>query len=191
MCPPYRGTTRCFEPLGSKLGGLALQLKFSSPKKSISSDCYAFGGTRGYDGMLLVLIALEHDTIWMDPGSEVSQTGLWITLGSQGDQAWCEGQVGPALKEFPSTQTLRAHKDSIPHISLRDALLQCSSRNHMVEEHSHTQLVTVVESVGLRLDRPFNLTCAVDSTLSCDGRQWRFRRRQCIDRELENILVQT
>ena len=59
-----------FRPLGSKLGGLALQLKSTSLKKRSSrssSEHYAFQHTSGYGGTLLVLIALDRDMIWMVP----------------------------------------------------------------------------------------------------------------------------
>ncbi|CAE7892649.1 unnamed protein product [Symbiodinium microadriaticum] len=162
-----------FRPLGSKLGGLALQLKSTSLKKRSSrssSEHYAFQHTSGYGGTLLVLIALDRDMIWMVPGSEVSQTGLCITLGSQRDQAWRVSQVGPTLTEY-------FQNASIPHISFQDALLQCNSRNHRVEEHSHTQLVSVFASMGLPLHRPVSLRAAVDSVLSSECRQWHIQEK--------------
>ncbi|CAE7849599.1 unnamed protein product, partial [Symbiodinium necroappetens] len=64
-----------FRPRGAKSGGLPLQLKSSSCHNySGEYYFYAFSNTKGYEGMLLVLVALDRDIIWMVPGSEVSQT---------------------------------------------------------------------------------------------------------------------
>ncbi|CAE7622692.1 unnamed protein product, partial [Symbiodinium necroappetens] len=116
-----------FQPRGSKSGGLPLQLKSSSRHKSGSSQYYFFSGTRGYDGMLLVLIALDRDMIWMVPGSEVSQKQLAVTLGSEREKAWRASHLGLALVEY-------FKKGRLPQISMKDALLQCGG-SHIVEEH--------------------------------------------------------
>ena len=161
-----------YQPRWSKGSGLALQLKSStSSSRSSSSEsrCYTFQHVDGYDGMLLVLVALDHDSIWMVPGSKISQRCLRITVGSQRDEAWRVSQVGLALSDY--------FKDkSIPHISFQDALLQCS-RQHIVEERSHSQLAALFASVGLLLHRPIGLTAAVDSILSWQGLPWRVQEK--------------
>ena len=156
-----------FRARGSKRGGLALQLKSGTCRNRGTSKSYLFGGTKGYENMLLVLIALDCDLIWMVPGSDVSQKGLRITLGSQRDEAWRASQIGLVLSDYFTR---------LPHVSLQDALLQCG-RTHIVEEHSHSQLVSVFASVGLRLHRPASLTNAVDSVLGWQGCQWRIQEK--------------
>ncbi|CAE7727060.1 unnamed protein product, partial [Symbiodinium sp. CCMP2456] len=159
-----------FQPRGSKSVGLPLQLKSSTNRNKNSGECYAFQRTSGYDGMVLVLIALDCDMIWMVPGSEVSQTSLWITLGSKRDKAWRVSQVGLVLAEY-------FRKGTVPHVPLQDALMQCGD-NHIVEEHSHAQLASVLGSVGLRLHRPPNVYYdVVDSVLSWQEHEWRVQEK--------------
>ena len=157
------------QPLGSKSGGLALQLKSSSCHKTSSSEYYVFGRTGGYDGILLVLIALDRDVIWLVPGSNVSQQSLSVTLGSERDKAWRVSHLGLALVEY-------FKKGRFQHISLQDALMQCA-RNHIVEQHSHAQLASVLGSVGLQLHRPIGVSGAVDSVLSWQEHKWRVQEK--------------
>ncbi|CAE7939900.1 unnamed protein product [Symbiodinium necroappetens] len=112
-----------FQPGGSKSGGLPLQLKSSSCHNLGSSEYYLFSWTSGYDGILLVLIAL-------------------VTLGSPREEAWRVDKIGLVLAEY-------FRNSSLPHVPLPDSILQCSGSN-IVEEHSHPQLVSVFESVGYR-----------------------------------------
>ncbi|CAE7864905.1 unnamed protein product, partial [Symbiodinium sp. KB8] len=153
-----------FQFQGSKSGGLPLQLKSSVCHSIGSGEAFAFGKTKGYDDMVLVLIALDRDMIWMVPGSEVSQTTLWIRLGSARDKAWRVNNVGSALAEYLKSS-------SLPHISSQEALLQCCG-THLVEEHAHAQLFSAFASVGRRLHRPLGLGAAVDSVLDWQSHQW-------------------
>ena len=133
------------------------------------------GGLRpcfgGYDGMLLVLVALDRDIIWLIPGSEVSQRrGIWIRLGSQRDKDYRVDQLGPALMKYFQNEK------SFPHATFQDAILLCSP-NHMVEERSHAQLVSVFAAAGLQLTRPLLARTVVDSVLDWDGQQWRVQEK--------------
>ncbi|CAE7239881.1 unnamed protein product [Symbiodinium sp. CCMP2592] len=154
---------------GSKSGGLALQLKSSTCHNRQSSELYVFGNTQGYNGMLLVLIALDRDIVWMVPGSEVSQRTLQIRVGSQRDKAWRVSHIGIVLQQYFTA-------GRVSHMALQDALLQCGD-NHITEEHSHAQLVSAFASVQHRLHRPISLTAVVDSVLSGQGHQWRIQEK--------------
>ena len=162
-----------FQSLKSKSEGLPLQLKSSSCyNRSGRASFYSFGSTNGYDGMLLVLIALDRDMIWMVPGKDVSQTCLKIILGSQRDRAWRVEEVGLALTDY-------FRSASFAHVSFQNALLQCGQR-HIVEEQSHAQLASVFALVGLQLARPVDLMSmmsTVDSTLRLDGQGWRVQEK--------------
>ncbi|CAE7948084.1 unnamed protein product, partial [Symbiodinium sp. KB8] len=158
-----------FQPRGSKSGGLPLQLKSSSCRNTNRGEYYAFQHTSGYDGMLLVLIALDHDMIWMVPGRDVSQKSLTVRLGSERDTAWRASYPELALVEY-------FKKGRLPHMSLEHALLQCSG-NHIVEEHAHAQLASVLGSVGLRLHRPASVSDTVDSVLSWQENEWHVQEK--------------
>ena len=119
--------------------------------------------------MLLILLALDHDTIWVVPGSEVSQQNLWITLGSQRDEAWGVSQVGLVLMEH-------FRNSSFPSISMQDAILQYGG-NYIVEELSHAQLDSEFAAIGLQLDRPISVPDAVDSVLRWRDHQWRVQEK--------------
>ena len=159
-----------FQPQGSVNGGLCLQLKSSSCLKDCGSDYYHFSNVSGYDGQLLVFVALDRDIIWLLPGSEVSQQHMRIRLGSQRDKEFRVDQLGPALTKCFQND------NSFPHATLQDALMRCS-RNHMVEERSHAQLVAAFAAAGLQLTRPPETAHTVDSVLDWDGQRWRVQEK--------------
>ena len=172
---PVPGMSRVdalFQQRGSSTGGLRLQLKSASSNLSGTRgrQKYGFMHTSGYEGMLLVLIALDIDSLWVVPGTAVRQKCLRIAVGSSRDHAWHAPDIGlTLLTHFENTQEL-------PHASLEAAELQCST-THKVETLAHFQLKALLAGVGFHLQRMTQTAIAFDSVLSGVGSSWRVQEK--------------
>ena len=154
---------------GCDIGGVPLQLKAASASGKFRTS-YAFTNTRGYDGMLLVLIALDRNRMWVTPGSAVPTTKFTIRLDSERDEAYRVIDLGSTLQQHFQGSAAIPH-----HISLRHARLWCSKANQ-VEEHAHRQMAALFASAGFHLDKAHTLT-AVDSVLVGVGCKWRVQEK--------------
>ena len=156
-----------FQRRGSISGGVALQLKSASLQRQ---RYYSFNNTRGYAGMLLMLLALDSDAVWALPGASVTRTSFFITSGSSRDAAFQVDDVGLLLESC-----LRNRKD-FPHVSLAEARVQCSP-NHHVEEQAHALLATMFHRVSYELEKSFTDSPTVDSVLAGEACRWRVQEK--------------
>ena len=158
-----------FQPKGPDVGGLPLQLKAAKASGNLRS-CYVFTHTRGYDGMLLLLIALDRSMMWATPGSAVTTTSFTIRVDSERDQAYRIFDLGPTLEHYFQDN------GAIPnHISLNHARLWCGKTNQ-TEEHAHRQMADLFACIGFHLEKAHALT-AVDSVLVGEGCRWRIQEK--------------
>ena len=151
------------------VGGLPLQLKAAKASSNLRTS-YAFTRARGYDGMLLLLIALDRDIMWATPGSAVTTTSFSIRLDSERDQAYRIFDLGSTLEQHFQGNDMTPH-----HISLRNARLWCGKTNQ-TEEHAHRQIAALFACVGFHLEKAHTLT-AVDSVLVGKGCKWRIQEK--------------
>ncbi|CAE7854493.1 ATP6V1D, partial [Symbiodinium microadriaticum] len=148
--------------------GLPLQVKAASMSGNFGRS-YKFAHTRDYDGMLLLLIALDRDIMWATPGSTVATTSFSIQLDSERDKAYRVSDLGSALDQhFQDNATMS-------HVSLKHARLWCADR-HQVEEHAHLQMADIFASVGFQLEKAHSVT-EVDSMLVGKGCRWRIQEK--------------
>ncbi|CAE7294845.1 unnamed protein product [Symbiodinium natans] len=155
-----------FQLRGSLTGGLALQLKSAS----LIRERFLFRGTRGYAGMLLLLIALDSDACWALPGASVTQINFSVTPGSSRDMAFRVEDIGSLLESCFRNTT------DFPHVSLADARFQCSPK-HQVEERAHSLFRTLFHCVGFQLEKSFTGLATVDSDLMGDRCRWRVQEK--------------
>ena len=157
-----------FQPRGSLTGGLALQLKSASFRQQDYG--YVFSRTRGYAGMLLVLLPLDGDALWALPGASVTQWHFFIKPGSSRDMALQVRDVGSLL------EGCYRNRQDFPHLSLSEARLQCSP-THLVEEQAHALLTTLFSRIGCQLQKSFAGLATVDSVLVGEGGRWRVQEK--------------
>ena len=158
-----------FQPIGALSGGVQLQVK-STRSRGPSGCTYSFRGTNGYEGMVLVLIALDRDVLWAVPGKVVPQKTFNITLGSDRDQAWRTSDIGDTLKgHFQCV-------DDFPHVSVDQARLQCSTTNK-VEERAHASMAKLFGHLGFRLKKSVLTGSTVDSCLEWGEHTWRVQEK--------------
>ena len=158
-----------FKPKDSVQGGLCLQLKSASGRGS-KNQIYQFRRTAGYEGMLLILVALDQRLLWAVPGHFVTQKCLSISVGTERDRSWRVSDLGSTLEMY-----FRQPSD-FPHVSMVDARLACGCKN-MIEEQAHLLMTTLFAGIGLQLRKSFS-TAVVDSVLAFPGQSHRLVRVQ-------------
>ena len=146
-----------FQTQHSAAGGTPLQLK-SASASGHRRHVFSFSKVRGYDGMLVIMIALDNDLMWAAEGACIGQKTLRITLGSDLDRRLRVNDIGATLE-----QCFR-RREVYPHLSLREAKFRCS-RTNKVEEQAHSLLAIVFAGIDFRLERAVKQTSAVDSFL--------------------------
>ena len=162
-----------FQIRNSAAGGIALQLK-SASARGPRRQTFLFSRVCGYDSMLVVMIALDHDLMWAAEGACIGQKNLSITLGSDRDRRLRVSDIGASLEKCFQ------QREVYPLLSLREAKFRCS-RTNMVEEQAHSLLAVVFAGIGFRLERAAALqnASAVDSFLF-GGRcelEWRVQEK--------------
>ena len=143
--------------------GIPLQLK-SASASGTRQHVFSFAHVCGYDGMLVVMIALGHDHMWAAEGACIRQKTLCITLGSDRDRRLRVRNIGTTLEKC------FRQREVYPLLSLREAKFRCSQTNK-VEEQAHSLLAVVFAGIGFRLERAVGHASAVDSFLiggSCE-----------------------
>ena len=157
-----------FRPVGFD-AGIRLQLKSATAVRSKRAT-YIFQHTSGYDGMALILIALDREMFWIVPGKLVTQTCLSVRLGTSRDKAWRASDIGRVLEEcFKDTQTF-------PHVPLQKAKLECNVRGK-VEQQAHRLMVKLFASIGFKLSQPLLAPPTVDSLLMGWGWRWHVQEK--------------
>ena len=157
-----------FKAIGSDMG-TRLQLKSANPCGG--GHVYKFSNTRGYEGMLVVLVALDRNVLWTVPGAMLTQSAISLTLGTARDQAWRASDIGRAL-ELCFEDTV-----SFPHVSIDQALGDCSPSNK-VELQGHLQLARLFACMAIQLRRsPWAASTSVDSLLMGEGFQLRVQEK--------------
>ena len=164
--PGFSRADAIFQAKGSTTGGVSLQLKSSSRH----GNAYMFSSTRGYDGMLLILVALCSDLIWVVPGALITQTSLKIRIGSSRDKEWRVEDIGAYMKSCISLPL------QFPRITVAEAGLQCGGR-HRIEERAHRCLFQLLSGSELQLRKARKVSCPVDSVLTAEGVQWRVQEK--------------
>ena len=140
--------------------GLPLQLKAASARGRLAR-MFCFHRTRGYEGMLVVCLALEGGHIWMEAGQRIATNTLSIRLG-------CESNLQRRVRQQDLGQNLVAcfhNKLCFPHLSVAEASMQCGARTHRVEALAHLQLEKLFCCARMRLTRPDVHNSTVDSHL--------------------------
>ena len=155
-----------FQRRGSCAGGVQLQLKSSS----LRAGYYAFARTRGYAGMLLILVPLDCETLWAVPGDQVTQHYLTITPGATRSLLWQVHDLGLVLERCFSNCT------RFPHMSLAEACATCGPQ-HKIEERGHDLMVKLFLGIGARLQKSSSNGTTVDSLLAVGGCEWRVQEK--------------
>ena len=169
--PGFSRADALFQRKGSSAGGLPLQLKAASASGLGDKPIFCFKKTAGYDGMLLILVAVDYGIVWAVPGAAVTQQSFNIQLGSSRDELFRVTDVGHALVEC-----FRRAAD-FPHITLTQAGLRCEARTHRLEMNTHLQMAAFLASVGYILKKNLEVASAVDSMLSGGGKSWRVQEK--------------
>ena len=140
--------------------GLPIQLK-STSSRGDRGQYHNFKKLRGYAGMLLLLVALDHDIIWAMAGSQVHQDSIWLTLNTPKEYTLRVNSLASLLEDcfYKSSEYL--------HVTLEDARLQCGAE-HVVEEQARRQKQAVLSQAGFWL-QPCAHGGVVDSTLCGHG----------------------
>ena len=148
------------QTIASQAGGACLQFKSASARK-FHGNGYGFKHTKGYEGMLLVLVALDRDLLWAVPGKLVTSQTLWLTIDSARDRAWRVHDIGFTL------ESCFLNPQEFPQVSLAEARLQCSNSNR-VEERAHALMAILFALAKFELQRSFT-SASVDSMLVGNG----------------------
>ena len=156
-----------FQPRGSCIGGVPLQVKSST----LRAGSYIFNRTRGYAGMLLILVPLDCKTLWAVPGNQVTQLNLHVRPGAARSLSWQVQDLGSLLERCFRNST------AFPHMSLPEACLSCGSHGHRVEQRSHALMVKLFLGMGARLRKSFSTETTVDSLLRVGGCEWRVQEK--------------
>ena len=159
--PGFSRVDALFQPKGCSTGGTRLQLKSSSPTGAHGRS-YIFKQTHGYDGMLLILVALDHDLIWAVPGEAVTQRSFFLKLGTSRDEAWRVSDIGTTLRQVYDCSA------DFPHASFSEAMYP-SCEGHRIEMQARLQMKTVLSLVGAQLQDTCFAADAVDAFLLHNG----------------------
>ena len=154
--------------------GLPVQLK-AATSLGRRQHTYHFHRTLGYDGMLVLMVALDGDHIWASEGKDLHVKMLSITLGSASD-------TQRRVSNIESLLTTCFHDAAtFPHLSVQEATFQCAP-NHRVEARAHRGLAKLFSIVSdIRLCPPDVHQTTVDSFLQTEnscGRQWQVRMQE-------------
>ena len=159
---PLTGASRAdavFRRKGSKGNGLLIQLKASTSAGNKGRK-YTFARVAGYDGMLVIMVALDGGHFWAAAGSQLQRRWLEITVGCPSSRKYAVPDIGAHLvKCFRNKR--------FGHMSVQQALLQCAPR-HIVEAQAHAQLIALFASVNMCLSQPRVHQTTVDSLLEVD-----------------------
>ncbi|CAE6936788.1 HOP2 [Symbiodinium microadriaticum] len=146
-----------FKLRGSSKAGLPVQLKAATSRWK-QRKVYSFYKLLGYDGMLVVLVALDGGHFWAAAGEELKADESCITIGCASDTDRQVKDMGAHLVAcFKDTQ-------QFPHVSVQDAELQCSPLNR-VEASAHRQLRSLFSCMNWSLTCPDEHGTTVDSLL--------------------------
>lgn len=133
---------------------------FGIQMKAATQPCrpnaYSFSCVRGYEGLLMVCIALDKQYLWMLPGGAVKSTRLQITLGGKWDQyrcSWSQLSAVLACAWMCRDTFLRR-----PLSSLR----RPSAQSSQVELLSLDLLAQALHDVGLACEAPIVQNGPVD-----------------------------
>ena len=160
---PLTGASRAdavFRPKGSEGNGLLIQLKAATSRGKKGRE-YHFNRVVGYDGMLVIMVALDGGHLWTAAGSQLQINHLSITVGAASCRKY-------ALPDLASHLVKCFRSKRFEHMSIQQALLQCAPRNR-VEARAHAQLNALFASVKMCLSRPREHQTTVDSLLTVDG----------------------
>ena len=70
--------------------------EFGGPIVGLRS--YTLQNAGGYDGMLVVLVALDWHYIWVVPGKAIDKKHISVSIGSSRDLAWRVEDMGSVLR---------------------------------------------------------------------------------------------
>ena len=149
-----------FMVLGGECG-IRIQLKAASGSGK-NGGKHMFGKVSGYDGMLVVLAALNAKRIWAAPGKELTRGNLCVTVGSASDSRWSVPDLGSYCVECFNDEI------NFPRVSIQEARLECAP-NGRTEEVAHQQLGLLLRHANLRLTDPHVHMTTVDSLLHIVG----------------------
>ena len=142
---------------GSSQAGLPIQIKAATSQWK-QGRIYIFNGLLGYEGMLVVLVALDGGHFWAAAGEEIKSEQTGITIGCASDMARRVDNIASHLLAcFRDTQ-------KFPHTSVEVAERQCS-RNNRVEAAAHRQLCNLFSCMNWSLTSPRLHQTTVDSLL--------------------------
>ncbi|CAE7309274.1 psmc3ip [Symbiodinium sp. CCMP2592] len=146
-----------FKLHGSSQAGLPIQLK-AATSRCREGRAYHFSNLRGYDGMLVVLVALDGGHFWAAAGEELKSESMGITIGCDSDtHRRVENIVSHLVGCFKNTRRFR-------HVSVEEAECDCSP-SHRVEAAVHRQLKALFRSMSWSLTCPHEHQTTVDSLL--------------------------
>ena len=140
----------------SEESGLPIQIKAAS---NFGNDRYSFMGMLGYEGMLVLMVALDSGSLWACSGQSLTSQHLQITVGCNSDtQRRVSDLASHLLRSFHKTEEFQ-------RLSIRQATLACSP-THQVEACARLQLERLFQHVGMCLKNPFIHQTTVDSLLA-------------------------
>ena len=141
--------------------GLPIQLKASAAHGSQARK-YCFSRVGGYDGMLVLFIALEGGHIWAAAGHQLlARKTLNICVECESDKRWRLPVHDVGLYLW---SCFHDHF-RFPHMSLSEATMDCRSTTHRIEASAHLQLKHLFACSNMRLVLPGLLNSTVDSVL--------------------------
>ena len=140
------GTTAdaVFRPVGHVDDWVGLQLKATQTQHG---NAYKFGGTSGYNGLVLACLSLDANLCWIIPGDEVNVTTIAITIGGKWDAPYRCANISAAL----SSAWLDVQR--YPRRSILDWSTPTSA-NQQIEYRSRQRLTALLCSAGLLVEHP-------------------------------------
>ena len=144
--------------------GLRIQLKSASSRER-RGHTYHFSRVCGYDGMLVIFVALDGNHIWAAAGNQLLRRDLRITIGHKHDKQLRVHDICSHLVAcFQNAQ-------QFPHACFQDALLQCPPKLK-TEALVHIQLCSMFRTIDMELIRLSLHNSPADSLLevsACKG----------------------
>ena len=96
---PLTGASRAdavFRPKGSEGNGLLIQLKAATSRGKKGRE-YIFQRVAGYDGMLVIMVALDGGHFWAAAGSQLQRRSLSIAVGCPSSRKYAVPDIGTHL----------------------------------------------------------------------------------------------
>lgn len=135
---------------------IGIQVKATSAKHS---GAYHFSRTHGYNGLMLVCVALDCMQLWMIPGANISVRGLTISVKGKWDRYRCSpaGALSVLQQAWGGCDSLMRQGEG--------AWKSPISVRQQIEHLGFTLSKAILEDAGIAISMPFVQYGAVDMIL--------------------------